>query len=459
MHLFGAGMDLCWLQAVAAFVLHALFDYRVPILFLLAIYGCGILTNRFCYSRRRLRLQVFLLKVILFSAAFLVATQFFLFRYNDNDLSSQLSRMLGPHDPFLEWSLALLILVMAGITWRRSTIHVLQPPSPENVYLRLDLGIAVFFSLLVIRLMVFGRFNVTILYPDLKYLFFPFFLFALLTIGLMWHDGRGRRQYASGFGRMGVILSFGAVMVSGGLGMVALFHSQMTASARVLSGILKKAGPPLESAVIWLGRILWSSRRNDVRPPPSPLKDQGSFAEVARNTVETGWLTSVLKWGTMALLAMTLLFLFYLLLRYLLKYLTTRTDSKHLRQFRVFDFPQWVKRLMAFVARILSRIPAPLKRVNSAEGLFTALMSWGRRSGIPHKRTDTPMEYGARLTAAFPGLRAEIETIIRLLYMETYGQLALDHLQIATGRSAKRRLAHPVFWKDRIKAWIFAPGK
>ena len=126
-----------------------------------------------------------------------------------------------------------MVLLAAGTAWRRSTVHVLKPLSPENVYLRLDLGIAAFFSLLILKLMLFGRFDVTISYPDLKYLFFPFFLFGLLTIGLMLSDGTGNRQYASGFGRMGIALSFGAVMVSGGLGMVVLFHSQMTASAEV----------------------------------------------------------------------------------------------------------------------------------------------------------------------------------------------------------------------------------
>ena len=390
MHVFGAGMDLCWLQAWAAFLLHAVFDYRVPLFFILSIYGCGIVTNYFCYWRRRLRLQVFLFKVILFPAAFLGATHFFLFQYNHNDVPNQFSRMFGAHDPFMDWSLMLVVLLAAGTTWRRSTVHVLKPLSPENVYLRLDLGIAAFFSLLILKLMLFGRFDVTISYPDLKYLFFPFFLFGLLTIGLMLSDGTGNRQYASGFGRMGIALSFGAVMVSGGLGMVVLFHSQMTASAEVLSRILKKAGPPLEGAVKCLIGWLWSSKRNDAVPVPSAPDGPESYAQLAKGAAEAGWLTSVLKWGTTALLLLTLLFLTYLLLRYLLRFLLTRTDSKHFRNTRAFDFPRWLKRLIAFVARILTRIPPLFKRTDSAAGLFKALASWGRRSGIPYKRTDTP---------------------------------------------------------------------
>ena len=49
--------------------------------------------------------------------------------------------------------------------------------------------------------------------------------------------------------------------------------------------------------------------------------------------------------------------------------------------------------------------------------------------------------------------------IVHLIYQEAYGELKLEYGQIATGKKAKRRMAHPVFWKDRIKAWVFSNGK
>ena len=451
---FGAGMDLCWLQAWTAFVLYAIFDYKVPLLFVLSIYCFGALTHYYCYLRKRLRIHVFLVKVILFSATFLGATHFFLFRYNNNNVPNQFSRMFSVHDPFMDWVLMLIILLMTGIIWRRSTIHVSKPLSPEKVYLRLDLGIGAFFSLLVLKLMLFGRFDVTILYPELKYLFFPFFLFGLLTIGLMLSGGNGSRRYAAGFGRMGVALSFAAVMFCGGLGMIFLFHSQMKASAEILSSLLKKAGPPLEGAVIWLVRFMSSSKRNDALPPPSASGDSGLHAGLAKGAMEAGWLTSVLKWGATVLLVLIVLFLTYLLLRFLLKILLTQTDSKMVQDIRLFDFPEWLKRVISFIARI----PALFKGIHSATDLFTALASWGRRSGIPYNKADTPMEYGARLAKSFPELKTDIELIIHLIYQEVYGELKLEYGQIAAGKKAKRRMAHPLFWKNRIKTWVLSNG-
>jgi len=70
---FGAAMDLCWLQALTAFVLYNIFNFQAPLLFVLFMYCCGIITNHLCYFRKRLRIQVLLAKVILFSASLMIA--------------------------------------------------------------------------------------------------------------------------------------------------------------------------------------------------------------------------------------------------------------------------------------------------------------------------------------------------------------------------------------------------
>ena len=455
----GAGMDLCWLQAWAAFLLHSIFNYQVPLLFVFSIYCCGIMTNYVCYFQNRMRITVLGIKLLFFSASFSFATYFFLFSYNDHAAPLQLSRLFDVHKPFVDWGLTLFILLIAGITWRRSTIHVLKPLQPENVYLRLDLGIAAFFLLMVLKLMLFGRFGLTFIYPDLKYLFFPFFLFGLLTIGLILSGDKHNRQYASGFHKIGVVLGFAAVLLVGGLGIVFLFHSQMMYSADKLSGILKKAGPPLEGAVIWLGRLLWSSKRHYELPPLSAPGDQNSYAALSTGPTETGWLTNVIQWGTTALLSLLILLLVYLIVRHVIRFLFTGTGSRNLEKFWTFDYPKWLKWIIVFISRHLTRIFARVKKTSSAAALFTALVSWGRRSGIHYKTTDTPLEFGAHLATSFPGLKAEIKMIIHLLYKEIYGELKLETNQIAAGKKAKKRMTHPKFWKNRIKNRLLSSGK
>ena len=455
----GAGMDLCWLQAWAAFILYAVFKYRVPLFFVLFIYTCGIITNVYCHYRRRMRLQVFIIKLIAFPAAMLTATHFFLFHSNDNDVLLGLGQLFSWQKSFVDWGLTVTIVMIAGLIWNRSTSHTLKPLNPENVYHRLDLGIAALFSLMILKLLLFARFEVSVDYPDLKYLFLPFFLFGLLTIGFMLSTGKENRQYASGFQKIGVSLSFAVVMLSGGAGMVFLFYSQLIASAETLSGVLKKAGPPLEGAIVWFARLLWASNRNYESPPLSRPEGPNSHESLVHTPMETGWLTSVIQWGAAALVALIMLFIIYYLIRCLLRFLLTQTDSENSWNPGLFDFKVWLNRLKILINRCLNRIKAIAKGINSGAGLFRALASWGRRSGIQYQKNETPMEYGMRLSAAFPGLKTEIEIIVQLVYQEIYGETKLDYSRIAVGKNAKRRMAHPAFWKDRMRNRIFFFGK
>jgi len=456
----GAGMDLCWLQAWTAFILHAIFKYNAPLLFVFFIYGCGMITNFFCYFRQRIRLQVFVIKLIAFLASILIATHFFLFYYNGNAAPLSLSQLFNCHKSFEDWALTLTIALVAGAIWKRSTIHMVKPLNPENVYHRFDLGIAALFSLMVLKLLLSARFGVTIVYPDLKTLFPPFFLSGLLAIGLMLSAEKENRQYVSGFQKIGVVLSFSVVTFCGGLGLVFLFRSQLTASAEVLSGVLKKAGPPLEGAIVWVARLLWASKRSYESPASSATVGQNAYGSlITDGSVETGWLTAAIKWGTTALVALMLLVSVYLLIRYLIRFLLAKTNSVNPRSSGSFDFRRCLIRLKAIMSRFLNRIVVLAQGIRSGADLFKALVLWGRRSGIPYKRTDTPMEYGTRLAASFPVLDYEINMIVNLVQQEIYGEIKLNASQIAAGKKAKKRLHHPVFWKNRIKTWVFSPGK
>ncbi len=455
----GAGMELCWLQAWTAFMLHAIFNYNTPLLFLLSIYGCGLITNSFCYFRQRIRLQVFVIKLVVFPASVLAATRF-LFYHNGDAFPLSLSRLFNGHKSFEEWGLILTIVLMAGLTWKRSTRHVVTPLNSENVYHRFDLGVAALFALMVLKLFLSARFGLDIVYPDLKTLFFPFFLFGLLVIGLVLSPEKENRSYDSGFQKIGIVLSFVVAALFGGLGLVFWFRSQLTVSAEVLSGVLKKAGPPLEGAVIWFVRLLWAPRSSHELPPPSSIPGgQNAYGDLTHGSIETGWLTAAIKWGTTALVIVMLLVAVYLLMRYLIRFLLTPTQPMNLRISGPFDWRKRLYRLKAMMFRFFNRIMALTRGDNSGADLFKTLTSWGRRSGIPYQKTDTPTEYGARLSSYFPYLENEINMIINLVQQEIYGEIKPNPSRIASGRNAKKRLRYPEFWKNRMKTWLFSPRK
>ncbi len=450
-----AGMEICWLQSLSAFMLFAFFNHRLSLLFTLSIYVSGVTANYVCYHRRLLRFQVVLVKALIFSTAFLAATKVFFLNFGAHHGPRTILTLFSFQQPVAGWGLTATLLLAAGITWRRSTIHTLNPLSSENVYNRLDLGMGIFFALLILKLMLFGKFGLTFAYPDLKTLYLPFFVFGLLTLALMFSAEGNDRRYVMRFQKLGVALSFAAVIIAGGAGLVFLFHGQMRASAEMMSGILKKAGPPLETAVVWLMRLGWSSNRHPQTPPVKGSDNVNVHVDMVRGSMENGWIWEVLKWGGTALFLLAVVFFSYILLRWLFRFLLSETDPRHSVRHRGFHVGGWLKRLLALFRRIFGS--RTTKGIPSAKDLFRSLVSWGGRSGIPHRATDTPKEYGTRLSMAFPELSAEIETVIHLFYRETYGELRLDGQQMAAGRSAKKRMAHPTFWKDRLKSWMLSP--
>jgi hypothetical protein len=101
-----------------------------------------------------------------------------------------------------------------------------------------------------------------------------------------------------------------------------------------------------------------------------------------------------------------------------------------------------------------------IRRGKGHEGavqLFTALLSWGRHSGLPHFLSETPREYGLRLKNRFPSLKKEIESIIEAFNQQVYGELILNEQQLAIAESAWRRLRSPFYWPSRLKTWLLRP--
>ena len=269
-------MEFCWLQAMAAFLFHWAFKYRTPVGFVILIYVCGMISYRFSSLRPRLRIQTITIHLIGFGAAVYMSTWLFLFRTNEGHLPCDLSHLINVKHSLPFWGFLVILLAVSITVWRRSKAQVTNPVNPQNIYQRFDLGLALFFSLLVVKLFCFARFGVALKTPDLRFLFLPYFLFGLLNIGLILNSRNPHRNYAAGFQKIGVALSFIMVMLCISLGMVLLFHGHLISMAENLSGVLKKAGPPpggrgglaCSAAVgAW-----WKSRKN----PDARIRRSGS---------------------------------------------------------------------------------------------------------------------------------------------------------------------------------------
>ncbi|MBU2235425.1 MAG: DUF4129 domain-containing protein, partial [Proteobacteria bacterium] len=83
--------------------------------------------------------------------------------------------------------------------------------------------------------------------------------------------------------------------------------------------------------------------------------------------------------------------------------------------------------------------------------LYSALLRWGRHSGVVADPSETPLEYGRRLKRQFRSLAEEIDTIVALFNRQVYGQRFPHRQQLSDARLGLRRMQRPALWLSRLK--------
>ena len=98
-----------------------------------------------------------------------------------------------------------------------------------------------------------------------------------------------------------------------------------------------------------------------------------------------------------------------------------------------------------------------LRRVDSAIPVYRGILDWGRRSGLPPIPSETPMEYGCRLSQHFPQLKADIAVIIETFNVEVYGSTKINRQLLSQMLAARRNMRSPRHWPQRLKTWFAQP--
>ena len=85
-----------------------------------------------------------------------------------------------------------------------------------------------------------------------------------------------------------------------------------------------------------------------------------------------------------------------------------------------------------------------------AQEAFRRLCAWGRISGVPRKKSETPDEYIRRLAARFPSLEQTLVIFARKLEKELYGKRILAAAEIEQLKAASVSLMNPALIPGRI---------
>ena len=452
------GMELSWLYAWANFLTTSILHRSFPFPEAITTFGLAALFTLFSRGKGWLIIQILGLQAFgLLLAASRTVYGFDSFTSSFWSKAWVVEFFNHPRGP-LEWIILVLVLFWTLLFWVGGVTLARRSAAYSTICSRFDLGLGAFFLLFLVKLVPLVNEGIRIVDPTSELLLFPFFIFGLLAIGLARNRSDAPKDFLPGWQGAGVILSFAAIVLLFGAGLVLFFLPYLTLAATASYGILKVAGQPLVSVFVTVIRFMFM---RGISRPEELSAPSGGSAETLSAPVERSWwmelLEKMLAWGLWILVGLVVVVMFCLATFYLFRWLLSRTSISKRRQ-RPWDLiSSWPGRLQALLLYCWGKILRIVRGYKTAVQLYAGLLGWGRRSGLSHFPSETPVEYGLRLKHQFPPLQREIERIIEAFNLEVYGEIILSDEQFAKARLAWRRLRSPLHWPSRLGTWFFQP--
>jgi hypothetical protein len=450
-----SGMEIFWRYAWVCLLMLAFMQRSFPLTEALAAFAAAALITRISRQKKWRRIQA----AICHFAGFILIAGLITFRVCFADASffstAWLADLLRRLHELNQWFITLLLFFCQLLFWlgghrlMKNRIHY------TSVCIQFDKGLGAFFLLFLIILVVQGKGGVVIAYPTAAWMVFAFFIFSMLSIGLARVPGDGRKSFRAGYGGIGVILIFTSIVALSCAVLVLFFLPQLTSMAEATRIVLKETTEPMGPVVVQIIRFIFQSRKfddgsgNSVGGTPDAPGIHSSPGGGFEGTFEM-----VIGWGLIAMLGLGAAIILWGLGKYLMAWLLKR-NTTDVKQYHLLErFFRFISAILAIPVMAWSAMLSFFKRFDSAVPVYRGMLGWGRRSGLPALQSETPMEYGQRLSQHFPQLSEDIKIIIETFNIEVYGSIAIDQLLLARILSARRTMQSPRHWPARIKIWF-----
>lgn len=360
-----------------------------------------------------------------------------------------------PGASVFQWYRFILMLLLAGLFWYKGTKLAFRQMSYKMVCNYFDLGLSLFFALLLVKLLIFYQSGVRLADAFLLYLMAGYFFSGLFAVFLSNAPTTRKKQYVEGFRGIGVLISFCMAFLLCGTGLVFVLMPLMTSMAEsgytVLKGVSGSLSPYLISLLRFI--LIVPKHRGE---GAAASQDQGmrDLHHIGM-TGEAGWVSDLVFYGFLLVMGAVALVLLGILILRVFKFLMQKPLSGPVAAGNTHAFRLWVRSILDTIQNFFKKIAFLfLSRIETGQAGFLRLTAWGRKSGVKRHRTETPGEYAKRLQEIFLPLENEIRIIIHAFHLETYGELKLDSPEIARMTEALKRIHSPSFWFMRIKAGI-----
>jgi hypothetical protein len=358
----------------------------------------------------------------------------------------------------LEWVIFALIVIWTLLFWIGGCSQARRQRAYFTVCARFDIGIAAFFCLFLLKLVLLEKGGIKVEDPLSSAMIFPFILLGLLAIGIARIEPKARKDYLPGYRGIGIIATFmSIVLLSAGI-VILFFLPVLTAVASTGYRALKSgAGFVLPMVELILRHIfMGSSIREEPASSSSKPDEWGSLFSASGPWMQ--FIEKIMKWGMEGIAVLFLLVAFGVIVFYLIKWLLSRTARAQGNNKTTYEIAPWFSRLLNILILLYKRLLLSIKGYKKAAELYAMLSGWGRRSGLTHFVHETPLEFGARLDKYFPRLKTQIDMIVSSFNSEVYGEMNLTGESMKKTISAWRVLRSPRHWLLRIKTRLLSSG-
>ena len=449
------GMELSWRYAWASFLLNSIAHRSFPLPEAIGSFFLAAALYRLLRGiglRMVAVLGIHILGFFVAASTFIYAFNYRAYPYFD---TGWLLAFWGQARDSMEWLILVILLFLALLFWLAGVALARRPLAHLTLCNRFDSGVAAFFCLFIVKslLLIKGGIEVRDSAPVL--LLFPFFIFSLLAIGLARNRNRERREFLAGYSGIGALVSFILVVLTFGAGMVLFLMTYLSAAAEAGYAVLKSATGPLGPVLVRVLLFLFGKEPRQDLLVPATDRNEAQYIPSGESSWWSERVQELMAWGLLGLGLLIGLILCALGTWYLMRWLLSRTPKEKRKQIHWQLVLVWVQNLWAAIGRGIQWALQRLTGYRDTVQLYRAFLKWGRRSGLPQLLSETPDEYGSRLTKRFPALAAEIRGIVNAFNLAVYGELALNDAQMALTKLSWRRMCSPRYWPARLKSWFF----
>ncbi len=441
-----AGMEISAIYAWTDFFLAALTRRSYPLPEAAAVFTASSILISLVRDWRAIRL----LSLHAVASAFLIPRTAYVLWYGSEGFWSSawvadlVSRGRGP----AAWASLVLFCASTLVFWIGGSAHARRSRSYTAVCDRFDKGLTWLFVLMFVKLVIRVPVGAQLAEHLSDRMIFPFFLFGLMAVAVARNQSEAQKRFMSGYRGIGVVISFSATVILCGSGLLLLFLPYLQAASRTSYGAIKAVGQPLLAMLA--NAVLFSFGEMERRRRVIPKDHVDDIYTATEWKPPVGFFSETDTWIIWVLLGLLVTALVGISVWYAWRLLRSSQRESARSGVDIARLWRWITLWIARLYRSAIALFAP-KRRREPVALYRALLAWGRRSGLPKRGCETPLEYASRLKRQLGKVSEEIESIVSCFNLQVYGQKPSDEQALGRARYALRRLRSPLLWSKRAK--------